>query len=58
MNIDPSRPMVIFSAGIGAGHDGVARELARRLTERGVASIRHDFLDMLPADLGQRLRDA
>ncbi|WP_436531568.1 glycosyltransferase [Actinoplanes sp. HUAS TT8] len=50
-------PVVIFSASIGAGHDGAARELARRLTERGVPSVRHDFLDMLPAGLGRALRD-
>lgn len=57
LNPRTSRPVVIFSAGIGAGHDGSAREIARRLGERGIASVRHDFLDMLPAGLGQALRD-
>lgn len=57
LNPDPARPVVIFSASIGAGHDGAARELARRLAARGVPSVRHDFLDMLPAGLGGTLRD-
>jgi UDP-N-acetylglucosamine:LPS N-acetylglucosamine transferase len=51
-----SRPMVIFSASIGAGHDGAAGELARRLEDQGHPVVRHDFLDMLPAGLGRRLR--
>ncbi|MEV6349134.1 hypothetical protein [Actinoplanes sp. NPDC051851] len=46
--------VVIFSASIGAGHDGAARELSRR----GVPVVRHDFLDMLPAGLGPALREA
>jgi UDP-N-acetylglucosamine:LPS N-acetylglucosamine transferase len=48
---------VIFSASVGAGHDGAAAELARRLEALGHSVIRHDFLDMLPAGLGRRLRD-
>ncbi|NMO53724.1 glycosyltransferase [Actinoplanes sp. TBRC 11911] len=51
-----SAPVVIFSASIGAGHDGAAAELARRLEDQGQAVVRHDFLDMLPAGLGLRLR--
>ncbi|MFI1994959.1 glycosyltransferase [Actinoplanes sp. NPDC020271] len=54
---NPAGPVVIFSAGIGAGHDGAARELSRRLAERGIPSVRYDFLDMLPAGLGTALRD-
>ncbi|GAA2711784.1 glycosyltransferase [Actinoplanes palleronii] len=58
MTVTAPGPVVIFSASIGAGHDGAARELARRLAERGIPSVRHDFLDMLPAGLGATLRDA
>jgi UDP-N-acetylglucosamine:LPS N-acetylglucosamine transferase len=49
-------PVAVISAGIGAGHDGAARELARRLTASGVPVTRHDFLDLLPAGLGRTLR--
>jgi UDP-N-acetylglucosamine:LPS N-acetylglucosamine transferase len=51
-------PIVIFSAGIGAGHDGAARELSRRLLAFGFPVVRHDFLDMLPAGFGGALRNA
>lgn len=47
--------VVIVSAGVGAGHDGAARELARRLTERGHTVDIHDYLDMLPGSLGRQL---
>jgi processive 1,2-diacylglycerol beta-glucosyltransferase len=47
--------VVIVSAGVGAGHDGAARELARRLTERGHTVDIHDYLDMLPGSLGRKL---
>lgn len=57
LNVNAPGTVVIFSASIGAGHDGAARELARRLGERGIPSVRHDFLDKLPAGLGQTLRD-
>ncbi|MBL7260226.1 glycosyltransferase [Paractinoplanes lichenicola] len=50
-------PVVIFSASIGAGHDGAAAELARRLGEQGLEVLRHDFLDMLPPGVGRRIRD-
>src|SRR3954462_7693392 len=53
-----SGPVVIFSASIGAGHDGTAAELARRLQDLGHQVVRHDFLDTLPAGLGRRLRAA
>ncbi|MCP2167610.1 glycosyltransferase [Goodfellowiella coeruleoviolacea] len=43
----------IVSAGIGAGHDGAARELARRLRRRGCAVRCHDYLTLLPGRLGQ-----
>jgi UDP-N-acetylglucosamine:LPS N-acetylglucosamine transferase len=50
------RTVVMISASIGAGHDGAARELTRRLTAGGLTVQRHDFLDMLPAGLGDALR--
>ena len=60
MNLDPypapRNNIVVVSASIGAGHDGAARELGRRLTADGFAVTHHDFLDMLPADLGTVLR--
>jgi UDP-N-acetylglucosamine:LPS N-acetylglucosamine transferase len=49
--------IVIVSARVGAGHDGAARELARRLQVRGCEVDRYDFLDMLPARLGQLMCD-
>src|SRR3954471_21995966 len=48
----------IVSASIGAGHDGAAAELARRLTGWGYPVRRLDFLDLLPARLGPALRRA
>jgi UDP-N-acetylglucosamine:LPS N-acetylglucosamine transferase len=47
--------VVIVSARVGAGHDGAARELARRLEERGTHVGRVDFLDLLPGRLGRTL---
>ncbi|KAB1916302.1 glycosyltransferase [Micromonospora sp. AMSO31t] len=52
-----TRPVVVISASIGAGHDGAARELSRRLTRLGFPVIRHDFLDLLPPGLGSALRN-
>jgi hypothetical protein len=48
--------IVIVSASIGAGHDGAARELGRRLTADGFAMTRHDFLDLLTPGSGTALR--
>lgn len=39
------RSALIFSARMGAGHDGAAKELARRLVERGHEATVVDFLD-------------
>ncbi|WP_328610706.1 glycosyltransferase [Amycolatopsis sp. NBC_00345] len=47
--------VVIVSARVGAGHDGAARELARRLEGRGIGVGRVDFLDLLPGRLGRAL---
>jgi len=52
---DP-RTVVMISAGIGAGHDGAARELTRRLELGGLTVQRHDFLNLLPPGLGDLLR--
>lgn len=49
----PAR-VVVFSASVGAGHDRVTQELARRLRERGFLV---DCLDVLEI-LGERLRRA
>jgi len=49
-----SARVVVISAGVGAGHDGAAGELARRLRERGAQVAVHDYLDALPV-LGRRL---
>ncbi|WP_328324514.1 MGDG synthase family glycosyltransferase [Streptomyces sp. NBC_00455] len=52
----PSAPrIVIISASVGAGHDGAADELARRLQTDGFLVDRHDFLDLLPVRLGRLL---
>jgi len=50
--------ILIVSASVGAGHDGVAAELARRLRERGFQIELVDFLDLLPGVLGAALRRA
>ncbi|WP_432994707.1 MGDG synthase family glycosyltransferase [Dactylosporangium sp. CA-233914] len=49
--------IVVFSASFGAGHDGVAAELDRRLTARGFAVERHDFVDLVPSRIGRVLRE-
>jgi UDP-N-acetylglucosamine:LPS N-acetylglucosamine transferase len=49
-------PIVVVSASIGAGHDGAAAELTRRLRAKGLVVQRHDFLDLLPGRLGGWIR--
>jgi UDP-N-acetylglucosamine:LPS N-acetylglucosamine transferase len=51
-----TRRFLILSASMGAGHDGVAVELARRLTEAGAEARVVDVLDLLPLGLGRALR--
>lgn len=51
------RTVVLVSASIGAGHDGAARELARRLVVAGFTVRRHDYLDMLPPRWGDAARE-
>src|SRR5205085_3748514 len=41
---------------MGAGHEGAARELARRVEARGGEAIVVDFLDAFPAPLARRWR--
>ena len=54
---DPAR-VVVISASLGAGHDGAAAELSRRLRARGYLVDRHDFIDLLPRRTGALLRGA
>jgi UDP-N-acetylglucosamine:LPS N-acetylglucosamine transferase len=58
MPVSTRRHITIVSASVGAGHDGAARELSRRLCAAGFSVDCHDFLDMLPASLGRVLRQA
>jgi UDP-N-acetylglucosamine:LPS N-acetylglucosamine transferase len=50
--------VVVISASVGAGHDGVAVELSRRLRTLGFAVDRHDFVDLLPRRMGTLMRSA
>ncbi|WP_063838334.1 MGDG synthase family glycosyltransferase [Saccharothrix sp. ST-888] len=50
------RRVTVVSASIGAGHDGAARELVRRLRQFGLVVDCHDFLDLLPPGWGRVLR--
>jgi UDP-N-acetylglucosamine:LPS N-acetylglucosamine transferase len=43
---------LIISAAMGAGHDGVAYELQRRLLARGAHAKVYDYLEMLPVRMG------
>ncbi|MFI2200235.1 glycosyltransferase [Streptomyces sp. NPDC020192] len=52
-----ARRVAIVSASVGAGHDGAAAELERRLGADGFAVDRYDLLDLLPAGLGRAVRD-
>ncbi|MDT7746226.1 MAG: hypothetical protein QOE59_5304 [Actinomycetota bacterium] len=49
--------VVIVSATVGQGHERAARELAHRLTRRGIEVEVHDYLDALPAYARRVLRD-
>ncbi|MFF3911521.1 glycosyltransferase [Streptomyces sp. NPDC001848] len=53
----PSGRIAIISASVGAGHDGAAAELARRLDQDGYTADRHDLLDLLPARLGRAVQE-
>ena len=49
--------VAIVGASVGQGHDGAARELARRLAASGMEVTVHDYLDALPVAVGRALRD-
>lgn len=44
--------VLIISAAMGAGHDGVAYELERRLHARGAQAKVYDYLELLPGRMG------
>ncbi|MCW2543806.1 MAG: monogalactosyldiacylglycerol synthase [Frankiales bacterium] len=44
--------VLILSAAMGAGHDGVAYELQRRLVARGAEATVVDYLELLPGRMG------
>ena len=44
--------VLIISAAMGAGHDGVAYELERRLLARGAHARVYDYLELLPGRMG------
>src|SRR5690349_605737 len=50
------KSVLIVSASIGAGHDGCAAEIARRLSAAGVPVRRVDYLDLLPAGWGRAIK--
>ncbi|MCC5478739.1 hypothetical protein [Streptomyces barringtoniae] len=53
----PSGRIAIISASVGAGHDGAAAELDRRLTAEGFTVDRLDLLDLLPARPGRAVQE-
>ncbi|HEX4223131.1 MAG TPA: glycosyltransferase [Pseudonocardiaceae bacterium] len=50
--------IAIVSASLGAGHDGAAQEIARRLGDAGYQVDRYDFLEMLAFGMGRRAKAA
>ena len=52
----PLRALVITGS-VGAGHNGAASELVRRLQARGVETTYRDFLDALPRPYQRLLQD-
>jgi RND superfamily putative drug exporter len=51
-------PVLVLTASLGAGHDGVARELARRLEACGHDTVVADFCSLLPVGMGKAIRYA
>ncbi|MGW4568404.1 glycosyltransferase [Streptomyces sp. NPDC004561] len=49
--------ITVVSASVGAGHDGAAAELARRLRADGFTVDRFDLLDLLPARIGRAVQE-
>ena len=50
--------VVVLTASVGAGHDGPAREIARRLIAAGHQADVVDLVDLAPAGTGRMLRNA
>jgi UDP-N-acetylglucosamine:LPS N-acetylglucosamine transferase len=50
------RGVLIISASMGAGHDGAANELAKRLAAQGIEVRVVDYLQMIPFKLGGFVR--
>jgi UDP-N-acetylglucosamine:LPS N-acetylglucosamine transferase len=55
-NFPPVVRVLVISASMGAGHEGAARELARRVEARGGEAIVVDFLDAFPRALARAWR--
>jgi UDP-N-acetylglucosamine:LPS N-acetylglucosamine transferase len=51
-----SARVAIISGSVGAGHDGAADELERRLRQRGHSVTRHDFMALLGPRAGRMVR--
>jgi UDP-N-acetylglucosamine:LPS N-acetylglucosamine transferase len=49
--------VLVISASMGAGHEGAARELSRRIEARGGEAVVVDFLDAFPKALARLWRD-
>ena len=54
----PPVRVVVLTASVGAGHDGPAREIARRLIAAGHQADVVDLVDLAPAGTGRMLRNA
>jgi processive 1,2-diacylglycerol beta-glucosyltransferase len=52
-----AKRFVVVTASVGAGHDGAAHELIRRLTAAGHQTECYNLLDLLPGSLAWVLRD-
>ena len=50
------RRVLVVSASMGAGHDGAARELARRLNDEGHVTEVRDFMKSAPLKIGDMVR--
>ncbi|WP_280666661.1 MULTISPECIES: glycosyltransferase [unclassified Kitasatospora] len=55
----PTRPLraLVITGSVGAGHNGAARELVRRLEARGIDATYRDYLDALPRRYQRLLQD-
>ncbi|MGH9121629.1 MAG: MGDG synthase family glycosyltransferase, partial [Acidimicrobiales bacterium] len=53
----PQTSVLIISASMGAGHDGAAHELARRLVQAGHQATVKDLLEAAPLHMGRSLRE-